>query len=293
MVAKMLDGKELSTKIKQNLKNIILKHNIVKKITLAVILVGEDPASKVYVKNKLAACEYVGINVEDHVLDNNSSQDAILRLIDNLNNNPNIHGILLQLPLPDNIIRQDPNFANYILEKIHPNKDVDGFHPYNIGRLAQRYLNIRPCTPKGIIKLLHHYNIPIKSKNITIVGASNIVGRPLALEMLIEGGTVTVCHKFTRNLKEHCLNADILCSAVGIPNLIKADYIKSGATIIDIGITRLADGSLAGDLEFDNASKIAEYITPVPGGVGPMTVAMLLENTIECYQLLTSKTILH
>lgn len=293
--AKILDGKKLAQSIKQSLKESLIRHDLTNKITLAVILVGEDPASKVYVKNKNAACEYVGINVKNYHLDHNSTLDDLLRIIDLLNNDEHTHGILLQLPLPDNIIKNSRNnhTSSYIIERIASNKDVDGFHPYNMGRLATRSPTIVPCTPLGVHRLLEHYNIPVKSKNLTIIGASNIVGRPIALDALITGATVTICHKFTTNLQEHCLNADILCSAVGIPKLIPGDYIKQGATVIDIGITRLPDGSLSGDVDFMSAKEKASYITPVPGGIGPMTVAMLIENTIKCYELLTSNKVIN
>jgi methylenetetrahydrofolate dehydrogenase (NADP+)/methenyltetrahydrofolate cyclohydrolase len=228
----------------------------------------------------------VDILAAEYLLPENTTKQQLLKLINNLNKNKKIHGILLQLPLPKHL--SDQNINNEILSAIAIHKDVDGFNPYNIGRLVQKTPTIRPCTPKGIIKLLEHYDIKIKSQNVTVVGASNIVGRPLALEMLIAGGTVTVCHKFTHNLKQHCVNADIICSAVGIPNLILADYIKPGATVVDIGITRLANGNLVGDVEYEQAKTVAKYITPVPGGVGPMTIAMLLENTIECFKLCES-----
>ena len=285
MTADILDGKSLAGHIQDNLKKTIVSQNLSNKITLAVILIGDDPASHIYVKNKKLACRNVHINVADYFLPSNTTEQELLNLIKNLNNNPDIHGILLQLPLPKHLSSLD--ILSKVLSAIDPKKDVDGFHPYNLGRLAQRLPAIRPCTPKGIIKLLEHYKIPMESKNVTIIGASNIVGRPLALEMLIAGATVTVCHKFTDNLKEHCIDADIICSAVGKPNLILKDYIKPGAVIVDIGITRLANGSLSGDVDFENIKPIAKYITPVPGGVGPMTVAMLLENTVECYKLCT------
>lgn len=283
MSAKILDGKQLAYTYQENIKIYLESNNLKHRISLAVILIGNDPASEIYVRNKKLACQYVGITPVDYFLPENTSEDEILALIKKLNQDNNIHGILLQLPLPINISNE--TIKNTIFNAIDPRKDVDGFSPYNFGSLAQKNPIIRPCTPKGIIKLLGHYNITIQSKNVTIIGASNIVGRPLALEMLYAGATVTICHKLTTNLKEHCLKADILCSAVGKPHLISADYIKPGATIIDIGITKLPNGMLTGDVDFQEAKELAEYITPVPGGVGPMTVAMLLENTIECYQM--------
>lgn len=294
MTATIIDGKNLANEIKINLKNIIISHNLVKKINLAVILIGDDPASHVYVKNKTIACEQVGINAVEYKLDATTTLDELVTLIDKLNKDTNTHGILLQLPLPQSMNQDKTSncISNFILEKIDPKKDVDGFSPYNMGRLATRYPHIIPCTSKGIMRALEHYGIDSKSKKVTIIGASNIVGRPLALEMLIAGATITVCHRFTKNLKEHCLNADILCSAVGKPHLIPAEYIKPGAVVLDVGITRLDNGKLCGDIEFEAAKEKASFITPVPGGIGPMTVAMLMENTIQCYELLTDTKLL-
>ena len=241
---------------------------------LAVVLVGADPASQVYVKHKRRACDEVGINSFAHDLPADSKQEEVLALIERLNKDDSVHGILVQLPLPSHL--QAPE----ILDSIIPEKDVDGFHPYNIGRLAQRRPSIRSCTPLGVMLMLKHYGIDPKRKHAVIVGASNIVGRPMALELLLAGATITVCHKFTQDLGSFVAQADIVVVAVGIPNLIKGEWIKPGATVIDVGINRLDNGKLVGDVEFDVAEQRAGAITPVPGGVGPMTVAMLMHNTL-------------
>ncbi len=289
MSATILDGKALATSYQNKIKEYIVTNNLENKINLAVILIGNDPASKIYVQNKQIACKNVSINAIEYFLPESINEQKLLDLIDELNKDRKIHGILLQLPLPKHLSQNET--LSKILSSIHTNKDVDGFNPYNLGRLAQKFPTIRPCTPKGIMKLLEHYKISVAAKNVTIIGASNIVGRPLALEMLAAGATVTVCHKLTADLKQHCINADIICSAVGKPGLIKKDYIKTGAIVIDIGITRLPNGTICGDVDFDHIKEIASYITPVPGGVGPMTVAMLLENTLECYNLNLSEWI--
>lgn len=245
---------------------------------LAVLLVGADPASQVYVRNKRRACEQVGIRSFGHDLPADTSQDALLALIDSLNGDPAVDGILLQLPLPA------PIRPEVVLERIDPAKDVDGFHPYNIGRLAQRLPGLRPCTPRGIMRLLEHYALPVRGRNAVVVGASNIVGRPLALELLLAGATVTVCHRFTRDLQVHVRQAELLFVAVGKPGLIPGDWVAPGSVVIDVGINRLADGRLHGDVDFEIASQRAAWITPVPGGVGPMTIALLLENTLAAAQ---------
>ena len=241
---------------------------------LAVILVGEDPASAVYVSHKTKACEEVGFMSRRCVLAADASQASLEALIDELNADAEVDGILLQLPLPSHLD------AAPLLERINPAKDVDGFHPYNVGRLAQRMPALRPCTPKGIITLLQKSGIDPKGKDTVIVGASNIVGRPMALEMLLVGSTVTVTHKFTSNLAHKVALADIVIVAVGIPGLVKGEWIKPGAVVIDVGVNRLSCGKLCGDVEFEAAAQRASLITPVPGGVGPMTVATLLENTL-------------
>lgn len=276
MTAQLIDGKAVAAKLKQEIRKVILD-----KISsghrqpgLAVILVGDDPASSVYVRNKRQACEEVGIYSEHHHLPAGIKENELIELIQELNNNELIDGILLQLPLPKHID------AEKVLECIDPRKDVDGFHAYNLGRLAQRRPLLRPCTPQGVMILLDSIHQKYKGNHAVIVGASNIVGRPMALELLIAGATVTICHRFTENLPSFVNQADILIAAVGKPGLIKGDWIKQGATVVDVGITRLADGTLSGDVEFAVAKEKAAWITPVPGGVGPMTVAVLLHNTL-------------
>ncbi|MBS0358221.1 MAG: bifunctional methylenetetrahydrofolate dehydrogenase/methenyltetrahydrofolate cyclohydrolase FolD [Proteobacteria bacterium] len=276
MTAQIIDGKKVAAEMRQR-----IKAKIDMKIAtghrapgLAVVLVGEDPASQIYVGNKRKACKEAGFYSESYNLDPDISEYKLLSLIKQLNADPKIDGILVQLPLPQHID------SRTIIESIDPHKDVDGFHPYNLGRLAQRAPLLRPCTPYGIIKLLEYSDIDIKSLNATVIGASNIVGRPLALEFLIAGVTVTICHRFTKDLEEHAKRADILVAAVGNPDLIKTEWIKPGAIVIDVGINRLPDGKICGDIHFDSAKEVAGFITPVPGGVGPMTIATLLENTL-------------
>ncbi|HFG1909390.1 TPA: bifunctional methylenetetrahydrofolate dehydrogenase/methenyltetrahydrofolate cyclohydrolase FolD [Vibrio cholerae] len=249
---------------------------------LAVVLVGEDPASQVYVGSKRRACEEVGFVSKSFDLPATASEETLLSLVEELNNDPQIDGILVQLPLPAGMD------TTKVLESIHPEKDVDGFHPYNVGRLAQRIPKLRSCTPKGIITLLERYNIPLRGKHAVIVGASNIVGRPMTLELLLAGCTTTTCHRFTQDLEGHIRQADILVVAVGKPNFIPGAWIKEGAVVVDVGINRLDTGKLVGDVEYDIARTRASFITPVPGGVGPMTVASLIENTMmACEQFHT------
>jgi methylenetetrahydrofolate dehydrogenase (NADP+)/methenyltetrahydrofolate cyclohydrolase len=249
---------------------------------LAVILVGDDPASAVYVRNKRRAAQKVGIRAIDHDLPADTGDADLLALIDRLNADPAIHGILLQLPLPD---RRD---ASALINRIDPRKDVDGFHPQNVGALVLREFGLRPCTPRGITTLLAYTDRPVRGRNATIVGVSNHVGRPMALELLIAGCTVTSCHRFTppEVLEASVRGADILVVAVGRPGLIPGEWVKPGAVVIDVGINRLDDGRLVGDVGFDAASRRASWITPVPGGVGPMTVATLMENTLEAAEAL-------
>ncbi|CAM2809160.1 bifunctional methylenetetrahydrofolate dehydrogenase/methenyltetrahydrofolate cyclohydrolase FolD [Vibrio mytili] len=251
---------------------------------LAVVLVGEDPASQVYVGSKRRACEEVGFISKSFDLPATTTEKELLALIDELNNDNQIDGILVQLPLPAGID------STHVLERIHPEKDVDGFHPYNVGRLAQRIPKLRSCTPKGIITLLDRYNINLRGKHAVVVGASNIVGRPMTLELLLAGCTTTTCHRFTKDLEHHVRQADVVVVAVGKPNFIPGDWIKKGAVIVDVGINRLDSGKLVGDVEYDKAREHASFITPVPGGVGPMTVASLIENTmLACEQFHTDK----
>lgn len=276
MTAQLIDGKAIAAELKAEMQETIhigLAKGW-KRPGLAVILVGEDPASRVYVRNKRQACEQIGIHSIYHELLADVAEDELIKLVQSLNADENVHGILVQLPLPSHID------ADKILECIDPEKDVDGFHAYNLGRLAQRRPLLRPCTPQGVMVLLDHIKQTYRGKHAVVVGASNIVGRPMALEFLIAGATVTVCHRFTENLEYFVKQADILVTAVGKPGLIKGAWIKEGATAVDIGITRLPDGTLTGDIEFEKAKERAAWITPVPGGVGPMTVAILLRNTL-------------
>ena len=240
-----------------------------------MILVGDDAASAVYVRNKKRACERAGVTSVAHDLPSATTQEQVLALIDTLNADPAIDGILVQLPLPAHID------AETVIERIRPNKDVDGFHPYNIGRLAVKMPTLRPSTPRGIMTLLRATNEELRGKNAVMVGASNIVGRPMSLELLLAGCTITVCHSATRDLESFVRSAEILVVGVGRPRMIPGDWIREGAIVIDVGINRLPDGKLVGDVDFESAAQRASWITPVPGGVGPMTVATLLENTLE------------
>ncbi|WP_114416368.1 bifunctional methylenetetrahydrofolate dehydrogenase/methenyltetrahydrofolate cyclohydrolase FolD [Marinospirillum perlucidum] len=281
MSAQLIDGKQTALDLREEVANRVQERTQAGKRppALAVILVGSDPASEVYVRNKHLACEKAGILSHSHPLEATTTQEELERLIDQLNADTSIDGILLQLPLPEHLS------ADPLLERISPDKDVDGFHPYNLGRLAQRQPLLRPCTPKGIMTLLNNLGENLKGMKATIVGASNIVGRPMALELLLAGCTVTVTHRFTKDLKAEVAAADLLVVGVGKPGLVKGEWIKPGALVIDVGINRLEDGSLAGDIEFEAASQRAAWITPVPGGVGPMTVASLLENTLQACEL--------
>lgn len=282
MNAQIIDGKSIANNIKEQLKQRVQKRvqDGLRVPGLAVIKIGNDPASEVYVRNKRNFCQQVGINSIAHDLAEETSQKQLLSLIDELNADNAIDGILVQLPVPQHINPET------IIERIHPDKDVDGFHPYNIGRLALRLPVLRPCTPRGVMTLLESTGETIKGKDVCIVGASNIVGRPMGLELLLAGCTVTTCHRFTGNLEEHVRRADILIVAVGKPGLVNSEWIKQGAIVIDVGINRLDDGRLVGDIDFASASERAGYITPVPGGVGPMTVATLLQNTVDAADVL-------
>ncbi|MHB9117459.1 MAG: bifunctional methylenetetrahydrofolate dehydrogenase/methenyltetrahydrofolate cyclohydrolase FolD [Burkholderiales bacterium] len=281
MPANIIDGKAFADALLQKLKNRVdsrIKSGL-RRPGLAVILIGDDPASSVYVRNKRRACETTGYHSISHDLPNTISQKALLELIDDLNTDPDIDGILVQMPVPAHI---DPEA---IVERIHPDKDVDGFHPYNIGRLALRIPVLRPCTPHGIMMLLRSTGVELKGKNAVIVGASNTVGRPMGLELLLAGCTVTTTHRFTRDLESFVRAAEILVVAVGKPGLVKGEWVRDGAIVIDVGINRLDSGKLCGDVEFAAASERAAWITPVPGGVGPMTVATLLENTLNAAEV--------
>ncbi|RXJ98884.1 bifunctional methylenetetrahydrofolate dehydrogenase/methenyltetrahydrofolate cyclohydrolase FolD [Arcobacter sp. CECT 8986] len=277
----ILDGKGLSNKIKEEVKADVIELQTTKGITpgLAVVLVGADPASAAYVNMKSKACKQAGIYSIVHEMPETISQDKILEILAMMNRNPNIDGILVQLPLPKHVD------TTAILEAIAPEKDVDGFHAYNTGRMTLGLDSFIPATPYGVMRLLEEYDINPEGKNVCVVGASNIVGKPMSTLLLNANATVTTCHIYTKNLKEHTLNADIICVGVGKVNLITEDMVKDGAIIIDIGINRLDNGKLVGDVDFENVSKKCSYITPVPGGVGPMTIAMLLVNTIKAARL--------
>ena len=277
--ARILDGKGIAEHLLDTLKTQVDARLAAGKRRpgLAVILVGNDPASQSYVRNKRRAAQKVGIQAFDHDFPDGASEAELLALIDRLNDDPAVHGILVQLPLPG-----IPD-ATGLIHRIDPRKDVDGFHPENVGHLALRQFGLRPCTPRGITTLLAYTDRPVRGQSATIVGVSNHVGRPMALELLIAGCTTTCCHKFTPPdvLRRHVGEADILVVAVGRPGLIPGDWVKPGAVVIDVGINRLDDGRLVGDIGFDDAARRASWITPVPGGVGPMTVATLMQNTLE------------
>lgn len=277
MTAQIIDGKHIAAELRKTLKKRIDKRldSGLRKPGLAVILVGSDPASEVYVRNKRKGCEDAGIESLAYDLDADTSEEKLLDLIDALNTNDAVDGILVQLPLPAHIDTE------IVIERIHPQKDVDGFHPYNVGRLASRMPVLRPCTPRGVMTLLESTGEPIRGQDAVIVGASNHVGRPMALELLLAGCTITVCHRFTKDLEAQVRRADILVVAVGKPGIVKGEWVKKGATVIDVGINRTEDGKLVGDVDFEAAKENAGWITPVPGGVGPMTVATLLQNTTD------------
>ncbi len=277
MTAQIIDGKAISAQIRQEIKHRIEQRTAQgKRIPgLAVILVGSDPASEVYVSHKRKDCQEVGIRSIAHDLPADTSQEKLLAIIDELNADPQVDGILVQLPLPKHIN------TDTVIERINPEKDVDGFHPYNVGRLALRMPLLRPCTPRGVMIMLERTGQPLKGLDAVVVGASNIVGRPMALELLMAGCTVTVCHSATRDLEDKVRRADLVVVGVGKPALVKGNWIKPGAIVIDVGINRLPDGRLVGDVDYDSAAQHAGWITPVPGGVGPMTRAVLLQNTID------------
>ena len=283
-MAKLLMGKEVSARIKAELKTEV--ENLKKEGInpgLAVIIVGEDPASQVYVRNKERACEECAIYSEKYALTAETTQEELLKLIDELNNKSSISGILVQLPVPKHIDEKT------IINAIAPNKDVDAFHPVNVGKIMVGNYDFVPCTPAGVMELIKESGIDVSGKECVIVGRSNIVGKPQAMLLLHQNGTVTICHSKTKNLAEKTKNADILVAAVGIPNFIKGDMIKEGAVVIDVGINRLENKKLCGDVEFESAEKVAGAITPVPGGVGPMTIAMLMKNTVKAAILNKSK----
>ena len=277
MSAQIIDGKAIAADVRNQVRLDIEERikNGLRAPGLAVILVGLDPASQVYVRKKREACDEAGLISKSYDLDESTDQQTLLNLIEELNKDTSIDGILVQLPLPGHI--DDTS----VLEAIHPDKDVDGFHPYNIGRLAQRMPELRPCTPHGVIYMLEAIGETFKGRHAVVVGASNIVGRPMNLELLLAGATVTVTHRFTKDLASYVADADILIVAVGKPGIVKGEWVKPGATVIDVGINRLPNGKLTGDVDFAAAAERAAWISPVPGGVGPMTVAMLIRNTLQ------------
>lgn len=278
-MAKIIDGKVISASVKKRVQNEVtdLKQKGVT-VGLAVIIVGEDPASKVYVSNKKKACEALGIISEEYALPESTTNEELLALINELNRKPSINGILCQLPLPKHLDEK------LIINSIDPNKDVDAFHPFNVGKIMIGDFHFLPCTPAGVMEMLEYEGIDVAGKNCVVIGRSNIVGKPMNMLLLHKNGTVTVCHSKTKNLAEICKKADILVAAVGRPNFVTADMVKPDAVVIDVGINRV-DGKLCGDVDFENVSKIASAITPVPGGVGPMTIAMLMQNTLTAAKI--------
>jgi len=281
MTARILDGKRIADEVLDGIASRVRARVTrgQRRPGLAVVLVGADPASSVYVRNKRRACERVGFVTRDFDLPASIDGAELYALIDRLNADPAVDGILIQLPLPPQIDATD------LIQRIRPDKDVDGFHAENVGRLALRQPGLRPCTPKGIMTLLAHTDKPVRGRHAVVVGVSNHVGRPLVLEYLLAGATVTACHRFTADLADQVAKADLLTVAVGIPGLVRGEWVKPGAVVIDVGINRLGDGSLTGDVEYAAAAERASWITPVPGGVGPMTVAMLMQNTLEAAEV--------
>ena len=277
MTARLIDGRAIAAEFREGIRRTVAERLAEGHRTpaLATVFVGADPASQVYVRNKRRACAAAGITSIDHNLSAATDEPTLLAMIDEFNHDENVDGILVQLPLPEHI-----NTLN-VIQRIDPGKDVDGFHPLTFGLLALRTPRLRPCTAVGVIRMLEKIGVDPMEKHCVVVGASNLVGRPLALELLLAGATVTVCHRFTTDLEKHVRQAEILCSAVGKPGLIPGAWIRPGAVVLDIGITRMSDGKLRGDVEFEEARKRAAWIAPVPGGVGPMTVAMLLQNTLD------------
>ena len=277
MSAQLIDGKALAQEIRQEIAKDIesLVGQTGVRPGLAMVLVGDDPASGVYVRNKKKACDTAGLYVDDHALPVTTTQEELLKLIDQLNNDPKIHGILVQLPLPNQIDSQR------VLNAVSPDKDADGFHPYNIGRLMAGDPVFVPCTPKGVMRMIESAGQSIKGKRVVVLGRSNIVGKPVSMLLMHQHATVTICHSRTIDLPEMCKEADILVAAIGKAQFVKSDMVKPGAVVIDVGINRLDDGRLVGDVDFEPVKEVAGWLSPVPGGVGPMTIAMLLGNTLE------------
>lgn len=277
MSANIIDGKAISAAVKEQVRDEIARDKLT--VGLAVVIVGDDPASRVYVNNKKKACEFCGIKSYEYALPADTTQNELLELIDTLNADKNVNGILVQLPLPKHLDEKA------VIKRISPNKDVDAFHESNVGRIMIGNYSFLPCTPAGCMELIRSTGVEVAGKECVVIGRSNIVGKPMAMLLLHENGTVTVCHSKTRDLAEVCRRADILVAAVGRPNFVTADMVKPGAVVIDVGINRLENGKLCGDVKFDEVSQIAGWITPVPGGVGPMTIAMLMRNTVTAARI--------
>ena len=277
MNANIIDGKAISAAVKEQVRDEIARDRLT--VGLAVVIVGDDPANRVYVNNKKKACEFCGIKSYEYALPAETTQDELLELVDTLNADKNVNGILVQLPLPKHLDEKA------VIERISPNKDVDAFHESNVGRIMIGNYSFLPCTPAGCMELIHSTGVEVAGKECVVIGRSNIVGKPMAMLLLHENGTVTICHSKTHDLAEVCRRADILVAAVGRPNFVTADMVKPGAVVIDVGINRLDNGKLCGDVKFDEVSEIAGWITPVPGGVGPMTIAMLMRNTVTAARI--------
>ena len=277
----IIDGKKVSAEVKEKVRqqtlSLIEKHGVTP--GLAVVIVGDDPASRVYVNNKKKACELVGFRSEEYALPAETTQEELLELVNTLNNKEDINGILVQLPLPKHLDDKA------VIEAINPVKDVDAFHAVNVGKIMLGEYDFLPCTPAGVMEMLHSYEIPVEGKECVVIGRSNIVGKPMGMLLLHENGTVTICHSRTKNLAEVCRRADILVAAVGIPKFVKADMVKEGAVVIDVGMDRDENGKLCGDVDFENVKDKCSFITPVPGGVGPMTIATLMKNTLKACRL--------
>lgn len=276
-MAKIIDGKAISASVKEQVRAEIERDNL--SVGLAVVIVGDDPASRVYVNNKKKACEFCGIKSYEYALPAQTTEQELLDLVDTLNADKNVNGILVQLPLPKHLDEKK------VIERISPMKDVDAFHESNVGKIMIGNYAFLPCTPAGCMELIHSTGVEVSGKDCVVIGRSNIVGKPMAMLLLHENGTVTICHSKTKNLAEVCARADILIAAVGRPNFVTADMVKPGAVVIDVGINRLDNGKLCGDVKFDEVSEKAGYITPVPGGVGPMTIAMLMRNTVTAWRI--------
>lgn len=277
----IIDGKKVSAQVKEEVRKQALELKETHGITpgLAVVIVGDDPASRVYVNNKKKACEVVGFKSEEYALPASTTQEELLKLVNTLNNKEDVNGILVQLPLPEHLDDKA------VIEAINPQKDVDAFHAVNVGKIMLGEYDFLPCTPSGVMEMLHAYDIPVSGKNCVVIGRSNIVGKPMAMLLLHENGTVTICHSRTQNLAEVCRGADILVAAVGKPKFVTADMVKDGAVVIDVGMDRDENGKLCGDVDFENVKNKCSYITPVPGGVGPMTISTLMKNTLKACKI--------